>query len=75
MGKRATAEAYSQTFEGFAAGVNVLEDLVGMYYDQPSFEKDNPHLTSYREGRRAVIAYILSQLAQITNEDPNDSSS
>jgi len=61
-------EALAQAYADFAAlpcGAIVLADLDQQFGGNP-FAADNPHLTSHRCGHLAVISYILTQIANAT---------
>ena len=73
--RKATPEMYSRVFEGHAEGAILLEDLVARFYDRPSFTAggvDGGRMTDYKEGRRAVVGFILTQLGQIRRGDTNE---
>lgn len=64
----APPEMYSRVFVGHGEGAIVLEDLVARFYDRPSYVKgamDGARETDYREGRRAVVGFILGQIGQV----------
>lgn len=54
--------AYRQTFST-KAGEKVLEHFKKMYVDRSSFDDQNPHKTSFKEGERNVILTILAMLS------------
>lgn len=63
---------YRRIFEQHPEGEAILADLVRRFYDQPSFVPGQPDVVAYREGRRAVLAFILQQIAHIEVEDVRD---
>lgn len=73
---RADAQMYARVFVGHGEGALILEDLIARFYDRPSYTKgalDGARETDYREGRRAVIQFILRRVGQVQRgeEDPN----
>lgn len=54
---------YHRLFQQDADGVAVLEELAARYYDRPSYVSGDPHATSYNEGQRSVITYLLQRAA------------
>jgi hypothetical protein len=74
---KATPEMYARVFEGHAEGRIILEDLVRRFYDKRSFTPggvEGARMTDFKEGMRASIAFILKQLGQVREGDPNDDS-
>lgn len=72
--RKATPEMYARVFEGHAEGRIILEDLVARFYDQRSFTSggvEGARMTDYKEGRRAAVAFVLKQLGQVKEDDPN----
>ncbi len=61
---------YRQVFEHSPVGKDVLLHLRKVFYDRLSFEDLNPHGTSYKEGQRSVIHYILEVLT--VPDEPQD---
>lgn len=62
------ASLYTHTFSNDPSGRKVLEDLVARFYDVEVFVQggqDGDRATAYKAGSRAVVHYILRQLAQI----------
>lgn len=72
----ATPEMYSRVFVGHGEGAILLEDLVARFYDKPSYRPggvEGARATDYREGKRAVVHFILQQLGQVQRgDDPNE---
>lgn len=62
-------EVYRRIFEQHPEGVAILEDLSRRFYDQPSFVPGQPDVVAYREGRRAVLIFIIQQIGHIEVED------
>jgi len=56
---------YKELFSG-ETGKKVLEDLYNTF-DLPSYQKEDPYGTTYREGRRAVILYIKEKVEVVIN--------
>lgn len=73
---RATPEMYSRVFVGHAEGAILLEDLVGRFYDKPSYRRggvEGARATDYNEGKRAVVGFILTQIGHVQRaDDPNE---
>lgn len=72
--RKATPEMYARVFEGHAEGQILLEDLVARFYDQRSFTPggvDGARATDFKEGRRAVVGFILKQLGQVKEDTPD----
>lgn len=63
-----TPETYARVFEGMAEGQLILEDLARRFYDRPSFVPGKVDVTSYNEGQRAVIGWIIGQIQQTKPE-------
>jgi hypothetical protein len=53
--------AYNRLFQQDRDGVAVLEDLASKYYDRMSYVTGDPHATSFNEGARSVILYIMQR--------------
>jgi hypothetical protein len=73
---KATPEMYARVFEGHAEGKMILEDLVARFYDQRSFTPggvEGARMTDFKEGRRDVVGFVLRQLGQVKEGDPNES--
>lgn len=56
---------YNRLFQQDRDGVAVLEELAGRYYDKLSYVPGDPHATTFNEGARSVILYIMSRSASI----------
>lgn len=54
---------YHRLFQQDADGAAVLEELAARYYDRQSYVAGDPHATSYHEGQRSVISYLLQRAA------------
>lgn len=52
---------YNRLFQQDRDGVAVLEELASIYYDQLSFVPGDPHSTSFNEGARSVVLYIMGR--------------
>lgn len=71
---KATPEMYGRVFQGHAEGAIVLQDLVARFYDRPSYVKggvEGARETDHREGRRAVVGFILGQIGAVQTGDVN----
>jgi len=63
---------YGRVFDGHAEGKIILEDLVARFYDQPSYTKggvEGARESDFKEGRRAVVGFILNRIGQIQESD------
>lgn len=70
----ATPEMYSRVFEGHAEGRIILEDLVARFYDRRSFTPggvEGARASDFKEGRREVVRFMLTQIGQVKEDDPN----
>lgn len=72
--KTPTPKQYHDLFQVNNDGKDVLVELSSIFYDVPSFDADNPHKTSYNEGRRSVIEFILRKISQVNIEPTADDS-
>jgi len=54
---------YNRLFQQDADGAAVLEELAARYYDRQSYVPGDPHATSYQEGQRSVVMYLLQRAA------------
>lgn len=52
---------YNRLFQQDADGIAVLEELAARYYDRISYVAGDPHATSFNEGARSVVLYILGK--------------
>jgi hypothetical protein len=65
-------EAYKDLFVDIKLGENVLNELVGLFYDCPSYTRGDTHETAYKEGQRNVIEFILRKLSQVQLEEEGE---
>lgn len=63
MNEFVSNELYKSVFNS-PTGEKILADLSARFYDIPSYTQNDPHQTSFNEGKRAVIRYVLTKLAQ-----------
>lgn len=56
-------EVYWKVFQMDAEGLKIFEELCSLFYDIKSFDPENPHMTSYREGQRSVMQLIIAKLS------------
>lgn len=64
---------YSNTFVKSRDGEVVLEELCKLFYDRPSYTKgDDAMFTAYKEGQRAVVAFILRKSSLTLEGDTSD---
>ncbi|MHB1231582.1 MAG: Bbp19 family protein [Burkholderiales bacterium] len=66
---RATHTAYKFVFTEVPLGEKVLEDLCIRFWDISSFDAQNPHMTSFREGQRSVMKFILKQIQFLEKQE------
>lgn len=52
---------YNRLFQQDRDGMAVLEELAAMFYDQLSYVPSDPHATTFNEGARSVILYIMQR--------------
>lgn len=72
--RRADPATYARVFEGHAEGALVLEDLTRRFGGRlfvPGGE-DGKRQTDFNLGRRAVLDFILGQIAQANGAPPLD---
>lgn len=55
---------YNRVFQQDGDGAAILQELSTLFFDPLSFDAENPHKTSFNEGRRSVIQYIMQRAAQ-----------
>lgn len=72
--RKATPEMYARVFQGHAEGVIILEDLVYRFFDREVFvagAQDGERATMIRIGERRAVGFILKQIGQVREGDPN----
>jgi hypothetical protein len=52
---------YNRVFQQDGDGVAILEELAARYHDCQSYVQGDPHQTSFNEGARSVILYIMQR--------------
>lgn len=57
-------KVYNRLFEQDGDGAMILQELSVLFYDRQSYVQGDPHETSFNEGQRSVIAYIMARAAQ-----------
>ena len=73
--RRPNPEAYARVFEGHHEGKLILEDLVRRFYDIPVYVPGGVEAqreTERRAARREVVHFILMQIGQVGQNDPNE---
>lgn len=55
---------YHRVFQQDGDGAAILQELAAKFYDVPSYVPGDPHGTSYNEGARSVILYLLQRSSQ-----------
>ena len=60
--KGGKSKAFHSVFKGSNAGIKVLEYLMKVYYNVPSYVPNNREDTFFNEGKRAVVADILREI-------------
>ena len=71
----ASIEDYVQTFEGFAPGRKVLEDLMARFHDRPIYVRGGVEAereTNARAAQQSVIGFILRKIGQIHDRGEPD---
>lgn len=65
---------YARVFEGHHEGALILEELVRRFFDVDVYVPgpDGSRETDRRAARREVVGFILKQIGQVANGDPND---
>lgn len=58
------SRTYSDLFVESPLGEQVLNELVGLFYDRPSYTRNDPNHTMYLEGQRSVVEFILRKTTQ-----------
>jgi len=61
---------YERIFQKDKDGLAVLDELSRLFYDRPSYVKGDSHETAFKEGQRAVVAFLITKcgLAQQADE-------
>lgn len=54
-------ETYKEFFVKTEAGKAILEELMKIYYHRISYVPNDPHQTSFNEGARSVINFIMNK--------------
>ena len=52
---------YNRVFRQDADGVAILEELTSLYHDCQSYVPGDPHATSFNEGARSVVLYLMDR--------------
>lgn len=63
------AKLFYETFQNNAAGEKVFQLLCQRFYDISSYQRGDPHHTSYVEGQREVMAFIINQI-NLSQQEP-----
>lgn len=74
MAEKVSPEAYSRVFEQHHEGSLIMADLTRRFYDVNVFVPggiEAQRETERRAARREVIHFILTQLSQVGQVDPN----
>lgn len=60
-----------RVFQVNPEGIKVFEYLTNRFYDIKSYTRDDPHHTSFLEGQREVLAFVINQIqkANIQGEE------
>lgn len=58
-------EEYQNLFVENKQGEKILQELTALFYDRPSYTKNDPYDTAYKEGQRATVEFILRKTSQI----------
>jgi hypothetical protein len=62
------ADVYRRVFADGTEGGQVLEDLMGRFYDVRLHEAGKPDATAYNVGRRDAVGFILMKMGQVQDE-------
>lgn len=54
--------SYYAVFEHTDLGERILVELKGLFYDRPSYVRGDPYETSFNEGQRSVLEFILRKI-------------
>ena len=67
-----TGKTYYRIFQQDKDGQMILDELAALFYDRQSYIKGDPHETSFREGQRSTIAFIIRKCGLIDeNQEGN----
>lgn len=58
---------FNRIFQGNSDGQAILDELSRLFYDRNSYTKGDPYETTFKEGQRSVIGFIIQKCA--VNED------
>lgn len=61
-------EVFARVFADGTEGGQVLEELMGRFYDAPLHKPGQPDATAYNVGRRDVVAFILKKMNHVQGE-------
>lgn len=54
---------YHRIFQQDGDGAAILQELAMLFYDRRSYVAGDPHQTSFNEGQRSVVTYLLGRAA------------
>lgn len=58
------SQQYTKLFQVDRAGEAIFLELHELFYQQQSFTRGDSHETAFKEGQRAVIAFLMGKIAQ-----------
>lgn len=61
---------YNSVFQENPAGHAVFEELCRVFYDLQSYSRGDPHETTFNEGKRAVLAFIINKISKANQAAP-----
>lgn len=60
---------YYRVFQNNSEGNAIFEELCRVFYDSQSYSRGDAHETSFNEGKRAVLAFIINKIAKSGQEE------
>lgn len=65
-------DAYWNLFQNDPIGKQIFEEMCAYHYDIESFVRDNQYETSFNEGRRSVIRWLMQKMMMAQLPDNNN---
>lgn len=63
---------YNRLFQRDQDGVNILEELMTLFYDRQSYTRGDTHETAFKEGARSVVKYIMAKSGTVPTAEADD---
>ena len=60
---------FHRIFQGNVDGQKILDELSRLFYDRGSYVEGDPHGTTFKEGQRSGVAFIIRKCAVKEEED------